>query len=147
MQLELYCEEHGIEAEIIEVEETTKTAKDAARVLDTTIDHIIKSLVFFIDGEPFLVVVRGPDRVDEQQLAEVMAAETCRLAEPDEVEELTGYHVGEVPPVSIDLPKIIDETVLQYDEVYGGGGATNRMIALDPRFIIGEDDVVEDVVV
>lgn len=145
MMLQQYCEEAGIEAEFIETDAKTESAKDAARVLKTTIDHIIKSLVFYADNQPFLVIVRGPDRVNEEDLCETLGAETARLATPDEVENLTGYEVGGVPPVGVELPKIVDDKLLEYEEVYGGAGSKHRMIKLDPRFIVGENDVVAEV--
>ncbi|MFB6294213.1 MAG: aminoacyl-tRNA deacylase, partial [Candidatus Nanohaloarchaea archaeon] len=138
--------EHGIDAEFIETS-GSETAEDAARALDTTTDHIIKSLVFYADGDPVLVIVRGSDHVSEDQVAAALHAEDCRLAEPDEVEDETGYQVGGVPPVGAGLPKLVDEDVLGMDEVYGGAGAPDRVIGLDPRFIVGEDDIVADVTV
>ncbi len=143
--LEHYCERNGIEAEFIETTQSTKSAEDAARVLQVTADQIIKSLVFYVDGEAFVVVVRGPDRVDEDKLVELLAADDARFASPDEVEAETGYAVGGVPPVGTDLPKIIDEHVLNHGKVFGGAGSENRMIGLDPRFIIDENDLVGDV--
>lgn len=146
IQLQSYCEQHGIDAEFIQTDESTKSAEDAARVLQVQPTQIIKSLVFYIEEEPFVVVVRGPDRVNEESLQEFMQAETCRLAKPDEVQDETGYAIGGVPPVGVELPKIVDEHVLDYDTVYGGGGSEHRLIGLDPRFIIGENDLVGDVV-
>lgn len=145
MDLELFCEENGIEAEFIDFDMATHSVQEAARALDTSTRNIIKSLVFIVDGEPFLVVVDGTSRVDEEKLAEVLLAEDARLAEPDEVEDATGYAVGTVPPVGTGLRAVVDDRVLEKDVVYGGGGAESRMIKLDPRFIVGEDDRVAPV--
>ncbi len=146
-ELELFCAEHGIEAEFIETPASAETAQDAARALDTDVEHIIKSLVFMVDGEPVLVVVRGPDQVDTGRLKEVLLADAVRMAEPDEVADATGYEIGGVPPVGTGLRAVVDERVLEMDEVYGGGGRGDRVIGLDPRFIVGEDDVVVPVTV
>lgn len=143
--VETYCAEHGIDAEFIETNTSTKTAKDAARVLKVGKEQIIKSLVFYVDEAPYLIVVQGPDRVDTDRLQELMEAETCRLAQPDEVKQETGYTVGGVPPVGLELPKIVDEAVLTHEKVYGGGGSKHCMIGLDPRFIIDENDLVGSV--
>ncbi|MFB6265453.1 MAG: aminoacyl-tRNA deacylase [Candidatus Nanohaloarchaea archaeon] len=147
MDLQRFCEENGIEATLIETEESSQTSEDAARALDTTVDHIIKSLVFYADGDPVLVIVRGSDQVSEEKVAEVLRAENCRLAGPDEVEEETGFSVGGVPPVGAGLQKLVDEKVLEMDRVYGGGGKGDRVIELDPRFVVTEDTLVADVTV
>jgi Cys-tRNA(Pro) deacylase len=146
MQLQRYCAEHGIDAEFIETEASTKSAEEAANVLQVQPHQIIKSLVFYIDERPVVTVVRGPDRVSEDRLATECGASACRMASPDEVKTATGYAVGGVPPVGIEVPKVIDEAVLAYDTVYGGAGSEHRMIGLDPRFIVGENDHVGDVV-
>lgn len=145
MRLEAFCEEHGIEATFIDFDMATHTVEEAARALNTSARNIIKSLVFIVDGEPFLVVVDGTSRVDEEQLAEVLLAEEARLAEPDEVKDATGYRVGTVPPVGTGLRAVVDERVLEKDVVYGGGGTGSRMIEMDPRFIVDEDDRVEPI--
>ncbi|MFB6294640.1 MAG: aminoacyl-tRNA deacylase [Candidatus Nanohaloarchaea archaeon] len=146
MTVQEFCQRNGIDAEFIETD-GSETAEDAARALDTTVDHIIKSLVFIADGDPVLVIVRGSDHVSEDAVAEQLHAESCRLADPEEVEAATGYRIGGVPPVGAGLDKLVDEAVLQMDTVYGGAGASDRVIGLDPRFIVGEDDIVADVTV
>ena len=142
--LEEYCREQGIDAELIDTPASAKTADDAARALNTTPEHIIKSIVCIADEKPVLVIVRGQDRIDLPAVAAAVDADDARLTSPEEVEDITGYAVGAVPPVGTGLRTLIDEHVLQYDEVYGGGGAEDRLIALDPRFIVGEHDLVVD---
>lgn len=144
-RLERFIEETVIEAEIIELAQNTKSAKQAAKALGTDKDAIVKSLVFLVDEEPYLVIVPGPARVDEEKLAEALDAEEARIGSPDEVEEHTGYSVGGVPPVSVPLPKVIDEAVMERHEVYGGGGSGNHVLKIDPRFIVDEDSVTADV--
>ncbi|MDY6770392.1 MAG: YbaK/EbsC family protein [Candidatus Nanohaloarchaea archaeon] len=144
-RLRRFLEESVIDGEIIELEQNTKSAKQAAQALGTDKDSIIKSLVFLVDDEPYLVVVPGPARVDEDKLCEALEAEEARIASPEEVEEFTGYEVGGVPPVSLPLPKVIDEAVVGKQEVYGGGGSGNHVLRIDPRFIVDEDSVTADV--
>ncbi len=146
MSLERFCEEHGIDAELIPAP-GAKTAQGAAEALDTTVDHIIKSLVFLADGEPVLVIVTGADQVNEEKLAAVLHTDDVRMADPDEVHEATGYRIGGVPPVSTGLLKVVDEDVITKDMVYGGGGDAETVLKIDPRFIVGEDDLVRDVTV
>ncbi|MDY6761641.1 MAG: YbaK/EbsC family protein [Candidatus Nanohaloarchaea archaeon] len=145
-ELQQFCRTNGIDAEFIETD-GSETAEDAAQALDTTVGHIIKSLVFIAGGDPVLVIVRGSDHVSEEKVSETLHVDGCRLAEPDEVKDATGYPVGGVPPVGAGLRKLVDEAVLEMDEVYGGAGAPDRVIGLDPRYIVGEDDFVADVTV
>ncbi|MEM3921420.1 MAG: YbaK/EbsC family protein, partial [Nitrososphaerota archaeon] len=59
-----------------------------------------------------------------------------RLASTREVKEITGYEVGELPPVGIPVKTLIDPKVLERSYVLGGGGAINRLIKIDPRKIV-----------
>ncbi len=145
-RLEQYIEDSFIDATIIEVSDDVKSAKKAANALNTDKDNIIKSLVFKADNQPLLVIVPGPARVDEEKLASVFEVEDVTIASPDEVEEATGYEIGEVPPIGVDIQKVIDETVLDKDVVYGGGGSRNRMVKLDPRCIVDETARIAEVI-
>lgn len=146
-RLEAYCDEHRIDYELIQVDGTAHSAGDAVDQLDIDPAQVVKSLVFLADGEPVLAQVCGPDNVDEQALIDALPADDVRLAEPDEVEEIAGYAVGAVPPVGTGLPAVVDERVLSQETVYGGGGADDHVIALDPRFIVAEHDIVADITV
>lgn len=146
-ELHLFLEQSIIEAELMDVPDGASSAQDAATALGTDSENIIKSLVFLADDEPVLVVVSGSEHVDEEMIAELMEAETCEIADPETVREATGYPIGGVPPVSLDIPKIVDQTAIEQDIVYGGGGRPDTVIKLDPRFIVDEDTIVDEVAV
>ncbi len=143
--LERTIENRGIDAEIIEVSSKTNTVSQAANALNTDENNIIKSLVVEIDNDDVLVVIRGDKRVSFDKLEDVFSAESASMASPEKVEELTGYSVGEVPPVGTGLKKVVDEELLERKVVYGGGGGRKKMLELDPRYMVDEDTVVEDV--
>jgi prolyl-tRNA editing enzyme YbaK/EbsC (Cys-tRNA(Pro) deacylase) len=144
-RLERYIDNSVIDAEILVMQGSTHSAEEAAETLGVSTDCIIKSLVFLVDEEPMLVIVQGSKRVDMDALKDLLAADDVDMAERDEVEEITGYSVGEVPPISLGLQKVVDEDVLDFEEVIGGGGATNKLVRLDPRFIVDEDTIVGDI--
>ncbi|MCJ7429499.1 MAG: YbaK/EbsC family protein [Candidatus Nanohaloarchaeota archaeon QJJ-5] len=146
-ELRLFLEQSVIDAELLDVPDGASSAADAASALGTQPENIIKSLVFVVDEEPVLVIVSGNEKVDESIIADLMEAEQCEIADPDTVRDATGYPIGGVPPVSLDLPKIVDESVLGKEMVYGGGGDPDTVIKLDPRFIVDEETIVEEVTI
>jgi prolyl-tRNA editing enzyme YbaK/EbsC (Cys-tRNA(Pro) deacylase) len=135
-----------MEAEILDIGGEVHDYEKEARQLGTSVENIVKSLVFIVDEEPVLVVVPVSCRVDEELVADELEADDARLASPEEVEEVTGYEVGEVPPVSLPLRKIVEERILEKIEVYGGGGTRDALLKIDPRYIVDEDTVVAEVV-
>lgn len=134
-----------IEAELINPSGNHRTAKQAAKTLNVSVGSIIKSLVFKSGEDYFLVVVPGDGRADIDKLSEVLGKDQMEIASPPEVEEVTGFSVGTVPPVGTGLPKVVDKKVLDQETVYGGGGSEKQMIMMDPRFIVDEESVVADV--
>lgn len=146
IDLEQYLRDSVIEGELLEFPQGTHSAREAAEALDIDQAAIVKSLVFEVDGDHYLVVVQGSARADADKIAELLEAEDADLLERDTVEEVTGFPAGGVPPIGVRLPKLVDEQVLEQETVYGGGGSGKRILKIDPRFIVDEDTVVDDIV-
>src|SRR5919202_6324186 len=89
---------HGLaDVEVREFAERTATAVEAAAAIGTSVDRIVKSLVFVSADAPVLVLVSGPRRVNLDKLAAVHGQPVER-ASADQVRELTGFSIGGVPP-------------------------------------------------
>ncbi|MEM0295839.1 MAG: YbaK/EbsC family protein [Candidatus Korarchaeum sp.] len=115
--------------EVIETEREVSTVKQAAEEMGVPEDQIIKTLVVITPEGPLLAVLSGNSRLDLVKLG-------GRLATREEVRELTGFEVGEVPPSGEPLRTLIDERVLERDVVYGGGGSRRRLIKISPKAIL-----------
>lgn len=120
--------------EIIILNELVKTVEQAAKATGSKPENIIKSLVFIGEKEPVLVIVPGHKKVDLSKLKSIVGR--CRLARPDEVERLTGFTVGGMPPVGVPLRTIVDKSLLDKDVVIGGGGDINKLCRIDVKKII-----------
>ena len=64
----------GIEPEIVEFAQSTRTAEEAALAIGTSVGQIVKSLLFTAAGEPLLVLVSGCNRASLPQLTEAVGA-------------------------------------------------------------------------
>jgi len=51
--------EKGVDTEIMEFAQSTRTAQEAADAIGTSVAQIVKSLVFVAGGQPFLALVSG----------------------------------------------------------------------------------------
>lgn len=138
--LQAYLADQEIPGEIIFPGAPTPTVEAAARALDVEPDQIVKSLVFLVDGTPFVVYGCGMRRVDPAKLAQRLniSEKKIRLANADEVQELTGYPVGTVPPLGLKtpMPAFIDPAVQAYDVIYAGGGGLNALLKITPADLI-----------
>lgn len=121
-------------AEILEIGSPVKTVEQAVRETGAFPRQVIKSLVIVSENGPLLVIVDGESKVSMEKLERLFGK--CRFAKPREVEELTGYDVGGVPPIGVPLRTILDPKVLENDHIIGGGGAIDRLLKIEPRKIV-----------
>ncbi len=131
-------EQLGFEVDIHEFDEGTKTAADAADVVGCDVAQIASGLVFAADDSPVMVITSGANRVSEQRLAEELGADSVEMADPEVVREATGYGIGGVPPFchEHDIRVLIDETLLDYDEVWAAGGTPQTVFPIDPDRLV-----------
>ena len=84
--------------EVVVVPEGSKTAADAAAGVGCEIRHIVKSLVFEVDGEPVVALVPGDRRLDTGLLAIALDGATATRASLETVRAATGFAAGGTPP-------------------------------------------------
>jgi prolyl-tRNA editing enzyme YbaK/EbsC (Cys-tRNA(Pro) deacylase) len=127
-------EQLGVEVDVHEFEEGTKTAADAADVVGCDVAQIASGLVFVADGDPVMVLTSGANRVDETRLADVLGADSVEMADPETVREATGYGIGGVPPFchDSDMDVLIDETLLTHEQVWAAAGTPQTVFPIDP---------------
>ena len=132
LDLARFIEQNEIEAEILHLQSETPTVAAAAEALDVRPEQIIKSVLFLADGRPVLVIANGLTRIQRKLLADVLAMSRRRvkMANGQQVEAITGYPIGAVPPFGHPkrLDTQIDQGVLQEDVVFGGGGEIDALM-------------------
>ena len=89
--------------EILESENaSTHTAQEAADVHGVPVGNIVKSLLTCIDVEGIekfiLVLVPGDKRLDLDYWQQKLGVTKIRMANAQEVKQVTGYSIGGVPP-------------------------------------------------
>ncbi len=126
---------HGLECQVLNMEETTRSAQDAANSLGCRVEQIVKSLVFMTKKtkKPILVIASGANRVNTKKIRNLLS-EPIKMADPDFVRAKTGFAVGGVPPLghSNPLATFIDEDLLKYSEIWAAAGTSNTMLKLSP---------------
>ncbi len=72
----------------------------------------IKTLVYVLDGEPTLVLLRGDHELHEQKLQDGTGAIDIRPGQPDEIRELLGADAGSLGAVGVTGPRILADLQL-----------------------------------
>jgi Cys-tRNA(Pro) deacylase len=117
----------------------TPTVPDAAAALNVAPAQIVKSLLFAAkSGELVLAVLTGDTRADRKRVAAEIGVRDVSLAAADVVLSATGYAAGGTPPVghTTSIPVIIDERVLEWPVVFGGGGRDDALLEIAPDEIV-----------
>lgn len=129
--------EHGVETEILEFPQGTKTAQEAAAAIGTDVAQIVKSLVFVAGEDPVLVLVSGAHMADTGKLAREFGA-PVRRADAETVRRATGFAIGGVAPVGHTSPlrTLIDDHLMNYDVVYAAAGTPFSIFPIAPDELV-----------
>ena len=127
----------GIEPEILELSDSTRTAEDAAAAIGTEVPKIVKSLVFLADDTPILALVSGSNRLDTDRLGTAIGR-TISRADAATVRAATGFAIGGVPPVghTTALDVLIDRDLLQHDVVWAAAGTPHAVFPIPPQQLV-----------
>ncbi|MCM3178209.1 proline--tRNA ligase [Cytobacillus horneckiae] len=87
--------------------ENQKTIEDVSAYLNVTAAECIKTLLFKVDEEYALVLVRGDHEVNDIKLKNLLEAENVELAEADVTKSVLGCAVGSIGPIGIKNIKIV----------------------------------------
>lgn len=127
----------GLTIEVVEFDQTTRTAPDAAAAIGCTVGQIVKSLCFMANGQPVMALVSGDNRLDEKKLAALqnVGRKKVKRANPDQVREATGFAIGGVPPFGHTNPMTIyiDEELFQYEIIWAAAGTPHTVFPISPE--------------
>jgi len=116
----------------IHFEESTSTVEEAAEALGVESAQIAKSILFRSKDNRFaLVVTAGDVRVNQKKLREFLGSKP-KMASPEEVEDITGYHVGGVCPFALkkEIPILLDESMQRFEVVYTAAGTASSALPI-----------------
>ncbi len=144
-----FINKQKINAEIVLLTVDTPTVPAAAAALGIHTDQIVKSLLFLLDGEPLLVIANGTARTDYKKLADYVGVSRRRikLATAVQVQALSGFMVGTVPPFGHLRPfrTVVETAVYDQSVIYGGGGdihALLRLTTAELKRVVGMETAV-----
>jgi len=116
------------------------TADTAAAATGSAPGQIVKSLVFVATGRPLLLLVAGDRRADLGLVAPLLGLprKRIRMATASEVESLTGFAVGGVPPFGHVRPleTLIDDSFDRFDELVVAGGSAYARIRIGRALLV-----------
>jgi prolyl-tRNA editing enzyme YbaK/EbsC (Cys-tRNA(Pro) deacylase) len=136
----------GLDVEIVEFEQTTRSAQEAAQAIGCQVAQIVKSLLFVVDGQPVMALVSGANRLDERKLAAVARTKDpeggrrtkVKRADADATKEVTGFTIGGVPPFGHKSPLAVyvDQDLTRFEVVWAAAGTPFAVFAITPGELV-----------
>ena len=124
--------------EVIVLENSARTAQDAAGALDCNVGAIIKSLLFRTGDDFTLCLVAGDKRCSLNKLKEITGKKNVSMATPEDVKTQTGYTIGGVSPVghlkAMDI--YIDKSLKRFKDLYAAAGHPNCVFKINLEDLI-----------
>ena len=119
--------------EVIVLENSARTAKDAAIALGCDVGAIVKSLLFKTGDNFTLCLVAGDKRCSLIKLKKIKDEKDISMASPEDVKTQTGYTIGGVSPIG-HLEKIeiiIDNSLERFNELSAAAGHPNCVFKIN----------------
>ena len=126
-RVEKFLKDFDQSLEVIVLENSARTAKDAAIALGCDVGAIVKSLLFKTGDNFNLCLVAGDKRCSLNKLKKIKNIKDISMASPEEVKTQTGYTIGGVSPVGhlSKLEIFIDKSLERFNELFAAAGHPN----------------------
>ena len=118
---------------VIVLENSARTAQNAATALDCNVGAIVKSLSFKTKDSFTLCLVAGDKRCSLNKLKKIKNEKDISMASPEDVKAQTGYTIGGVSPVG-HLKKIeiiIDNSLERFNKLFAAAGHPNCVFIIN----------------
>lgn len=126
-----YLEKYNFEDKIKEFEVSSATVELAAQAIGCEAERIAKSLTFWVNETPVMIVAAGDTKIDNSKYKKTFGTK-AKMLSFNEVEENIGHAVGGVCPFGInDNVKVyLDVSLKRFDIVYPACGSSNSCVKL-----------------
>ena len=132
-RVEKFLKDFDKSLEVIVLENSARTAHDAATALGCDVGAIVKSLLFKTEDSFTLCLVSGDKRCSLAKLKKIKNKKNISMASPEEVKTQTGYTIGGVSPVChlIKTEIIIDKSLGRFIDLFAAAGHPNCVFKID----------------
>jgi prolyl-tRNA editing enzyme YbaK/EbsC (Cys-tRNA(Pro) deacylase) len=119
--------------DVIVLNDSARTAKDAATSLKCEVGAIIKSLLFRTEDTFILTLIAGDKKCSLHKLKRIIDKKNVSMASPEEVKAQTGFTIGGVSPVGHINPVeiLIDSSLERFINLYAAAGHPNCVFKID----------------
>jgi prolyl-tRNA editing enzyme YbaK/EbsC (Cys-tRNA(Pro) deacylase) len=126
-----YLKKYKLDKEILEFDVSSATVELAAKALSCNESDIAKSLSFYLEDKPIIIIVAGDKKIDNSKY-KAEFHKKAKMIPFDEVEKVIGHAAGGVCPFGINagIDVYLDESLKEHEYIYPACGSSNSAIKL-----------------
>ena len=132
-RVEKFLKDYDTNLNVTLLENSARTAIEAASSLNCEVGAIVKSLLFKTENTYTLCLVAGDRKASLNKIKKNLNIKDASMASADEVKEVTGFTIGGVSPIG-HLNKIniyIDKSLERFAALYAAAGHPNCVFKID----------------
>jgi len=122
-----YLKKFDSNLQILVLNETARTAIDAANSLKCEVGAIVKSLLFKTEDSFIICLIAGDRKCSLNKLKKILQKKDVSMANADEVKNNTGFSIGGVAPVAhlVTLNVLVDKSLNRFPYIFAAAGHPN----------------------
>ena len=132
-RVEKFLKEYDKDLSVTLLDNSARTALEAAKSLNCEVGAIVKSLLFKAENTFILCLVAGDKKGSLNKIKKIINIRDVSMASANEVKDVTGFTIGGVSPIG-HLKKIniyIDNSLERFDSLYAAAGHPNCVFKID----------------
>ena len=132
-RVEKFLKDYDKNLNVTLLENSARTAIEAASSLNCEVGAIVKSLLFKTENTYTLCLVAGDRKASLNKIKKTLNIKDASMASADEVKEVTGFTIGGVSPIG-HLNKVniyIDKSLERFATLYAAAGHPNCVFKID----------------
>ena len=126
-RVEILLKQFDSNSEVIVLDNSARTALEAAKSLNCEVGAIVKSLLFKTEQNFILCLVAGDKKASLNKIKKILNMKDVSMASADDVKNITGFTIGGVSPIGhlnkIDI--LIDLSLDRFKELFAAAGHPN----------------------
>jgi len=118
---------------VITLDQSARTAKEAASSLGCEVGAIIKSLLFKTEKNFVLCLVAGDKKASLNKIKKFLKLKNVFMAPAEDVKIITGYTIGGVSPIGhlSEVDIYIDNSLKRFNSLFAAAGHPNCIFEIN----------------
>ena len=131
------------------LDNTARTANDAASSLNCEVGAIVKSLLLRTDKDFILCLVSGDKRCSLNKVKNITKKKDVSMADAEQVKNQTGFSIGGVSPIGHlnKMNVLIDKSLSRFENIYAAAGHPHSIFKISYTQLLKLTNGIEEEII